>query len=93
MLKTSKEWKNYLNFRDYLNATPSAAREYEAVKEKLEAMYPDNREKYTAGKSEIIAKQLEEAEKWRENSCSATRAGMSQEVSQEVRRFPILEVD
>ena len=93
ILKTSKEWRNYLNFRDYLNAMPSAAREYEAVKEKLEAMYPDNREKYTAGKSEIIAKLLEEAEKWRENSCSATRAGMSQEVSQEVRRFPIVEVD
>ncbi len=67
VLKTSKEWKNYLNFRDYLNAVPSAAREYEAVKEKLEAMYPDNREKYTAGKSEIIAKLLEEAEKWRKN--------------------------
>ncbi len=101
VLKTSKEWKNYLNFRDYLNATPNAAREYEAVKEKLEAMYPDNREKYTAGKSEIIAKLLEEAEKWREvtragmrtNSCGATRAGMRQDSSQEVRRFPIVEVD
>jgi GNAT superfamily N-acetyltransferase len=101
VLKTSKEWKNYLNFRDYLNATPNAAREYEAVKEKLEAMYPDNREKYTAGKSEIIAKLLEEAEKWREvtragmrtNSCGATRADMRQDASQEVRRFPIVEVD
>ncbi len=97
VLKTSKEWKNYLNFRDYLNAVPSAAREYEAVKEKLEAMYPDNREKYTAGKSEIIAKQLEEAEKWRENTCGATRAGMGEDmrkdVRQEIRQFPIVEVD
>ena len=97
VLKTSKEWKNYLNFRDYLNAMPSAAREYEAVKEKLEAMYPDNREKYTAGKSEIIAKLLEEAEKWRKSTCGTTRAGICEEVrkndSQEVRRFPIVEVD
>ncbi|MCR4713761.1 MAG: GNAT family N-acetyltransferase [Treponemataceae bacterium] len=95
VLKTSKEWKNYLNFRDFLNATPSAAREYEAVKDKLEAMYPDNREKYTAGKSEIIAKLLEEAEKWREvtrlelceNTCGATRAGICENVRQDVRQF------
>ena len=98
VLKNSKEWKNYLNFRDYLNATPSAAREYEAVKEKLEAMYSDNREKYTAGKSEIIAKLLEEAEKWGKNTCRAMRADMGEKVSRDQDRdlslcSAIVEVD
>ncbi len=65
VLKNSREWMNYLNFRDYLNANHRAAVEYEAVKEQLAARYPNDRNAYTEGKQEIITRLLLEAEKWR----------------------------
>ena len=61
----SQEWQNYLNFRDYLNANAEAASEYEAWKERLAAQYPADRNAYTDGKSEIIARFLREAAEWR----------------------------
>ena len=48
------EWKNYIHFRDYLNANENVALCYQKLKEELESKYADNRELYTKGKKEII---------------------------------------
>ena len=57
----SAAWRNYLMFRDYLNAHPDRARAYEAEKLRLQALYPDDRNAYTEGKAPIIARLLREA--------------------------------
>lgn len=55
----SEDWVNYINFRDYLNATPVTAKEYEALKISLAV---DNvREKYTQGKQDFILSVLQKA--------------------------------
>ncbi|MFR7842843.1 MAG: GrpB family protein [Gallintestinimicrobium sp.] len=33
------EWKNYIHFRDYLNANENVALQYEKLKEELESKY------------------------------------------------------
>ena len=71
VLKNSREWMNYLNFRDYLNANHQSASEYEAMKEQLAARYPNDRNAYTEGKREIITRLLLEAEKWRGDTAIA----------------------
>ena len=48
------EWKNYIHFRDYLNANENIALQYERVKEELESKYADDRVAYTNGKQEMI---------------------------------------
>ena len=48
------EWKNYINFRDYLNAHPLVAKEYENLKIQLCGEYADCREEYTAHKHDFI---------------------------------------
>lgn len=60
-----RDQNNYLNFRDYLNDNQDAASEYETVKEKLEELYPNDRDAYTEGKAEVVSKLLQEAEIWR----------------------------
>lgn len=59
----SMAWINYINFREYLNSTPAAAKEYEALKETLalEAPVDSGREKYLKGKHEFIARTLRKA--------------------------------
>ena len=64
----SPEWNNYLNFRDYLNAFPGKAREYDEVKQRSAALYPDDRKAYTSEKSHIISRLLSEAKSWRAES-------------------------
>lgn len=61
----SKEWINYINFRDYLNYNKEAAREYADVKKHLAEVYPNDRIAYTNEKSSIISKLLSDAAKWR----------------------------
>ena len=61
-----KAWHNYIDFRDWLNACGDAAREYEQTKIALAARYPDDRESYTRGKGDVIARLLERARAWRE---------------------------
>ncbi len=61
----SSDWHNYLNFRDYLNAFPDKAREYDELKHKLKNHYSDNRKAYTSGKIDIISRLLHEAKLWR----------------------------
>lgn len=59
------EWKNYINFRDYLNCHPEKAMRYDACKKKLALQFPDGRRSYTEGKQECIGRLLKEAYVWR----------------------------
>jgi len=61
----SVAWNNYLNFRDYLNAFPDCAKEYDALKKELVLKFADDRANYTAGKQELIEGLLKQARLWR----------------------------
>ena len=52
------EWKNYIHFRDYLNANENMALQYAKLKEELESKYADDRITYTKGKQNMINKIL-----------------------------------
>ena len=52
--KSSEQVKNHLDFRDYLNAEPEVAKEYEKVKITLNEQSEDSPGLYTAGKNEFI---------------------------------------
>ena len=52
------EWKNYIHFRDYLNANENMALQYEKLKEEMEHKYADDRVVYTNGKQNMINKIL-----------------------------------
>ena len=60
-------WRNYINFRDYLNAFPDKAKEYDELKQRLANQFPTDRKSYTAGKTELISKLLREAKQWRDS--------------------------
>ena len=68
VLADGAEWRNYLNFRDYLNALPAEAKAYEALKLSLAAANPEDagREKYTSGKHDFVQEMLRKAEAWRQ---------------------------
>lgn len=59
----SMDWRNYINFRDYLNNIPAVAKEYEKLKVTLAKQAPvdDGREKYLKGKHDFIAYTLRKA--------------------------------
>lgn len=63
VLANSEDWLDYINFRDYLNCTPSAAKEYEDIKVALalDAPIDSGREKYLKGKYDFIDRTLKEA--------------------------------
>ena len=63
----SEPWRNYLNFRDYMNSHAEAAAAYGALKKELAARYANERKAYTAGKEELIQSILRAAEAWRAN--------------------------
>ena len=54
------EWKNYIRFRDYLNANEKVTLQYQKLKKELESKYADNRVAYTNGKKDMIDKILNE---------------------------------
>ena len=60
-----KEWNDYINFRDYLNAFPEKASLYDDCKQKLAERFSDDRGQYTDGKKELIRCFLEEAKIWK----------------------------
>ena len=53
--RSSEQIKNFLDFRDYLNAEPEVAKEYEKVKLTLNEKFEDSPAIYTAGKTEFIS--------------------------------------
>lgn len=59
----SMEWRNYINFRDYLRKKPSVAKAYEEMKCALAAAAPvdEGREKYLKGKHDFIVYTLRKA--------------------------------
>lgn len=63
VLTGSMDWINYINFRDYLNKTPSAAKEYEDLKVSLAQSAPvdGGREAYLNGKHDFIVYTLRKA--------------------------------
>lgn len=63
VLTGSMDWINYINFRDYLNKTPSAAKAYEDLKVSLAQQAPvdSGREKYLKGKHDFIVYTLRKA--------------------------------
>jgi len=58
----SKEWRDYINFRDYLNANLDIAKEYENLKLQLMNTYKHDRDSYTNGKAKFIIKTLRKAQ-------------------------------
>jgi GrpB-like predicted nucleotidyltransferase (UPF0157 family) len=48
-----------LAFREYLRANPEVAAEYASLKRRLAAEFPDDRESYTAAKSEFVSEILD----------------------------------
>lgn len=64
----SKAWHDYVNMRDYLNCHEDDAQAYSALKEALAEQYPEDRQTYTAKKSEFINEILAKAAAWRLDS-------------------------
>ncbi len=60
VLTNSEDWVHYVNFRDYLNDKPAAAKEYENLKVSL-ARGEGNRQRYTEGKHDFIVRTLRSA--------------------------------
>ena len=56
----SPRYLDVLAFRDHLRARPDARADYEALKRDLAGRYPNDREAYTEGKTDLI-RQLTEA--------------------------------
>jgi GrpB-like predicted nucleotidyltransferase (UPF0157 family) len=48
-----------LAFREYLRANPEVAAKYASLKRRLAAEFPDDRESYTAAKSEFVSEILD----------------------------------
>lgn len=63
VLTDSTDWFNYINFRDYLNGNPSAAKAYEDLKVSLalQATPDSGREYYLKGKHDFIVYTLRKA--------------------------------
>ena len=64
VLHMSMEWRNYINFRDYLRCFDDVRAQYAALKQSLAAKYPKDRESYTAAKADFIAYALRKAMVW-----------------------------
>ncbi len=62
----SMEWRNYINFRDYLNTYPEIAKQYENVKTGLVEKLGNvgSRNDYVDGKAEFISHTLRKATAW-----------------------------
>ena len=59
---SSDAWRSYIDFRDRLNADPEKAREYNDLKHDLARRFPNDRESYTAAKSDYIKSVLNKAD-------------------------------
>ena len=64
VLYDSKEWNDYIRFRDYLKTHEDVAHQYAALKRELAEKYPKDRNAYTDGKAALISVLLSEAFEW-----------------------------
>jgi len=72
----SETWHNYVNMRDYLNCHSDDAKAYAELKQSLAEKYPDNRNKYTELKSDLINEILAKAKKWRNKTVKTSDTGL-----------------
>lgn len=68
VIADSDAWHNYINFRDYLNTHEEDAKAYSDLKAELCAKYPEDRESYLQGKSELVQSLLVKARDWRQKN-------------------------
>ena len=61
----SKGWHDRINFRDFMNAHPDKAKEYEALKVNLMGKYHDNRQMYSDSKIPYFENIFTQANEWR----------------------------
>lgn len=64
LLYDSLQWHNYVDFRDYMNAFPGKAAEYETLKQRLAAECNNVQTAYTDGKHDYMEKTLAEAREY-----------------------------
>ncbi|HHU61292.1 MAG: GrpB family protein [Bacillota bacterium] len=64
VLADSLQWYNYINFRDYLNAFPTVAFEYERLKLQLAQENKNDYHSYLKGKQKYIIEIIEAANQW-----------------------------
>lgn len=57
-------WTDHLLFRDYLRATPRAARAYAERKRDLAERFRDDRGRYQAHKAPLVERLMDEARRW-----------------------------
>jgi len=62
----SLQWHNYVDFRDYMNAFPQKAAEYEALKRRLAAECNNVQPAYTDGKHDYMETTLALAREWKQ---------------------------
>lgn len=60
----STQWRNYVDFRDYLIRFPQKAKEYEALKEQLARNHGNCQKDYTDGKKSFMEQMLKDARNW-----------------------------
>ena len=60
----SRQWDNYINFRDYMNEHPAVASEYETLKMRLEKKYKNDYSGYHKGKQDYISAIIKAANRW-----------------------------
>jgi GrpB-like predicted nucleotidyltransferase (UPF0157 family) len=65
--KDSQEWYDLINFRDYMNAFPVIASQYEALKMELAEKYKDDYRSYHQGKTSFITKMIIAANCWNDS--------------------------
>lgn len=64
IVKDSQQWENYINLRDFMNAFPAVAFEYETLKLRLAKEYKNNYSNYHHGKQEYIKEIIKVANHW-----------------------------
>lgn len=68
--ENNSEIERHLIFRDYLLVHDDDAKEYEKLKEKLAARFPNRSGDYTEAKSDFIYKIVEKARRWKKQEQS-----------------------
>jgi len=64
VMSDSQQWKNYINLRDYMNAFPNVAYEYETLKIRLSEENKDNYLNYHNSKQNYIIEIIKTANIW-----------------------------